>query len=890
MPRRRPSRRTPTPPAAAAASSPVSSASSSSLSPAKSDPVDSPVEAMDVDEVEGGTDRQEEDDEDGGVGDEGDDGESGESDNEVDEGEENDEEGEVGKVGDGDDEDEAEDDGGDGDADEDEDEEASGEDGDENDDEDGETRRPAPAPAAKTVPGGAEDDAADDTGLFYYPRPVPDLSAASAREAAFKAARFTACGIDDCDCAGLSPPSGSRVVLGARRPRGRDADADDAQEEENEDEDEDRTQEGWWRWCGSCGHGWEDEGHVMDADLGAAESKRRVKVVGRIEEILQDEGLLTTWPTPQPESIASLVRQLSHFTKPSGKRPALPLPRAIDLTGDVATPGDERASDDGDGDERPAKRARRDAGEVDVRDPADAINPVKVNGADDNDAEHEHQHEQGHGQGAGKRPPGAGAGKTAGKTTKPRTLVRGARGVVGVELDAQGGVHELGPVDADEGASEGRVAAGADDDDNETQPQTPRAARRARPELDDRERKRREGIKEKEKEREEEMVRRLAQGVAVEDGEGEDTKGVEVEVWHGVELPQLPLRPAALEQQQREIVLPVVTSRNPTPVATIILIGLKNLFQKQLPKMPREYITRLVLDKNHISLAIVKRGWKVVGGICYRPFESRGFAEIVFCAIDSSEQGYGSHLMNALKDHVRAAHPTINHFLTYADNYAVGYFKKQGFTKEITYPRERWVGYIKDYEGGTIMQCTMLPNVKYADVHQMLADQKAAILAKIKTISKSHIVRPGLQIFKDGKPGQQITLCKEDVPGLAESGWSEDLDEIMRQPARAPHHALLQQVLNDMQNDASAWPFVKPVDDKVVADYYSVIARPMDLTTMEYKLDDNHYKTVDEFVNDVKLIVANCRQYNGEDNQYYKLAVKLEKAMEKSFKKRQASG
>lgn len=93
-----------------------------------------------------------------------------------------------------------------------------------------------------------------------------------------------------------------------------------------------------------------------------------------------------------------------------------------------------------------------------------------------------------------------------------------------------------------------------------------------------------------------------------------------------------------IEQQNNEIILPVVSSRNPTPVATILLIGLKNLFQRQLPKMPREYITRLVLDKNHISMAIVKRGWKVVGGICYRPFESRGFAEIVFCAVDSSEQ------------------------------------------------------------------------------------------------------------------------------------------------------------------------------------------------------------------------------------------------------------
>lgn len=41
------------------------------------------------------------------------------------------------------------------------------------------------------------------------------------------------------------------------------------------------------------------------------------------------------------------------------------------------------------------------------------------------------------------------------------------------------------------------------------------------------------------------------------------------------------------------------------------------------------------------------------------------------------------------------------HFLTYADNYAVGYFQKQGFTKEITLDKSLWMGYIKDYEGGT---------------------------------------------------------------------------------------------------------------------------------------------------------------------------------------------
>lgn len=70
----------------------------------------------------------------------------------------------------------------------------------------------------------------------------------------------------------------------------------------------------------------------------------------------------------------------------------------------------------------------------------------------------------------------------------------------------------------------------------------------------------------------------------------------------------------------------------------VILTGLKTLFQKQLPKMPREYIARLVYDSNSKGLAIIKRGYKVVGGICYRPFSHRGFAEIVFFATNSADQ------------------------------------------------------------------------------------------------------------------------------------------------------------------------------------------------------------------------------------------------------------
>lgn len=162
--------------------------------------------------------------------------------------------------------------------------------------------------------------------------------------------------------------------------------------------------------------------------------------------------------------------------------------------------------------------------------------------------------------------------------------------------------------------------------------------------------------------------------------------------------------PAMIEERTGIIEVRVVENDG-SRESMILLTGLKNIFQKQLPKMPKEYIARLVYDRNHKSIALIRKPMKVIGGICYRPFDPQEFAEIVFCAIASTEQvkGYGSFLMNHLKDYV-SGNTNMKHYLTYADNYATGYFKKQGFTTDITLDKRKWVGYIKDYEGGTIMQ------------------------------------------------------------------------------------------------------------------------------------------------------------------------------------------
>jgi histone acetyltransferase len=56
------------------------------------------------------------------------------------------------------------------------------------------------------------------------------------------------------------------------------------------------------------------------------------------------------------------------------------------------------------------------------------------------------------------------------------------------------------------------------------------------------------------------------------------------------------------------------------------LIDLKNIIAKQLPRMPRPYIVRLIMDRVHEAMIIMKKvaGQKpvILGGCVFRPFPS----------------------------------------------------------------------------------------------------------------------------------------------------------------------------------------------------------------------------------------------------------------------------
>ena len=192
-------------------------------------------------------------------------------------------------------------------------------------------------------------------------------------------------------------------------------------------------------------------------------------------------------------------------------------------------------------------------------------------------------------------------------------------------------------------------------------------------------------------------------------------------------------------------------TNNHDEVVRCELMDLKGIFCKQLPEMGDEYVTKVVYDKKHRSI-LVKRNGSVCGGVCFRPFHEQGFAEIVFCAIthDHKCKGYGTRLMNHLKEWCRQNE--IYHLLTCADNNAVGYFRKAGFSQQIVLPEEIYVGYIKDYFYTTLMECVLRVDINYTRVQDTIKWQRGHIYRKMMQFKKRPILYQRQQEQKAKRP------------------------------------------------------------------------------------------------------------------------------------------
>lgn len=200
------------------------------------------------------------------------------------------------------------------------------------------------------------------------------------------------------------------------------------------------------------------------------------------------------------------------------------------------------------------------------------------------------------------------------------------------------------------------------------------------------------------------------------------------------------------------------------------------------------------------------------------------------------------------------------YFLTYADNSAIGFFKKQGFT---LYPRSNsWKGYIKDYEGGTLMECKVLRDVNYLKKNELFHKARSFIFSEMKNINDFHILH-------NSNEKQNFKNILDDYKAKKELEPRSSNDFLRN---------FLGFCIFTLQTHPSAWPFLEPVSIKDVPDYFDVIKAPMDLSTIHKKTTSNAYKNVNDFSDDVYPMCDNCIAYNGPDSQYFKCAESIREA------------
>lgn len=249
--------------------------------------------------------------------------------------------------------------------------------------------------------------------------------------------------------------------------------------------------------------------------------------------------------------------------------------------------------------------------------------------------------------------------------------------------------------------------------------------------------------------------------------------------------------------------------------------------------------------------------------------------------------------MNVLKESLKKKN--IIFMITYADNLALGFFKKQGFSKNLTAPPPIWQTYVKDYDGSTQMECLIHPTINYIELRKDLKSMKNLIqeIIKASPVSSVEFSVPAEMTLKVGHKSESPSIADlvqklNSIPDLAQVGYrfsADELEELKKRKVEENFQSLCFRMITKLKTLKNAWPFEKPVTDEEAPGYSEIIEKPMDLSTLNTKLNTGVYRSREEFSKDLDLIPSNAKYFNTYNSPYYRYAEEMEEEIDTFWEK-----
>ncbi|NXI40574.1 BAZ2B protein, partial [Galbula dea] len=135
------------------------------------------------------------------------------------------------------------------------------------------------------------------------------------------------------------------------------------------------------------------------------------------------------------------------------------------------------------------------------------------------------------------------------------------------------------------------------------------------------------------------------------------------------------------------------------------------------------------------------------------------------------------------------------------------------------------------------------------------------------------------------KRGKTDTKKRKMDENVSVSQLKQENSTAVKKPRRddSKDLAICSMILSELETHEDAWPFLLPVNLKLVPGYKKVIKKPMDFSTIRDKLSSGQYPNLEAFSLDVRLVFDNCETFNEDDSDIGRAGHNMRKYFEKKW-------